>query len=544
MRWMALAFALSATSANAAEARIAADEARLQKAGLKTDGEALLDFFRKHTVRADQQQVRVLIKQLSHRSFSVRRKATNELISLGARAVSQLREATHDTELEVRRRAEDCLHQIQLNSQPELVASAGRLLAVRKPPGAAEALLDFLPSVLEDATLREMHGVLARLTTHDGKTDASVVKALTDEDPVRRAAAAEALCRAGVKDQLGKVKALLRDPNGTVRLHAGLSLLMSGEKEAVPVLIALFEKQPRNDLWPVEDALYRLAQEKAPTLALGETAESKKAFRDAWLGWWKEQGNKVDVLARLKDVRRDFTLVVLLDEGDVLELDSKDQERFRMSNIAFPLDAQTLPGDRVLLAEHGGGRVTERARDGTILWEKAVDEPLVAQRLDTGSTFIASKNAVMEVDREGKVGFSWAPRGGDQVMRAKKLPDGSTAIILHNTQRFLRLDAEGKEMDSFSFNVNVHTFGGRVDVLDDGNVLIPQMYMNKVVEYNSKGTVVREFNVSQPIVATRLPGGNTLITSMNENRAVELDMAGKQVWEYKGKKRVTRVYRR
>src|SRR5207244_8779489 len=172
---------LSATSANAAEARIAADEARLQKAGLKTDGEALLDFFRKHTVRADQQLVRTLVRQLSHRSFSVRRKATNELIGFGARAVSQLREATNDPELEVRRRAEECLRQIQNNSQPELVASAGRLLALRHPAGAAEALLDFLPSVFEDATARELHGVLAKLTVRDSKTDPAVIKALSDE---------------------------------------------------------------------------------------------------------------------------------------------------------------------------------------------------------------------------------------------------------------------------------------------------------------------------------------------------------------------------
>ena len=55
---------------------------------------------------------------------------------------------------------------------------------------------------------------------------------------------------------------------------------------------------------------------------------------------------------------------------------------------------------------------------------------------------------------------------------------------------------------------------------------------------------VKEFTVSQPIVATRLPNGNTLVTSMNENRAVEFDSAGKEVWEYRAKSRVTRVYRR
>src|ERR1700720_2800232 len=111
MRWMALAFTLFAAPANAAEARIAADEARVQKAGLKTDGDALLTFFRERTVRVDQKHIHALVGQLSHRSFSVRRKATNELIAFGARAVPQLREAVRDPELEVRRRAEECLRQ-------------------------------------------------------------------------------------------------------------------------------------------------------------------------------------------------------------------------------------------------------------------------------------------------------------------------------------------------------------------------------------------------------------------------------------------------
>src|SRR5262249_54956986 len=161
--------------------------------------------------------------------------------------------------------------------------------------------------------------------------------------------------------------------------------------------------------------------------------------------------------------------------------------RFRMGKIAFPLDAQTLPGERVLVAEHGGGRVTERLRDGTVLWETKIAEPLVAQRLSNGRTFIAGKNGIMEVDREGKTVFSWSPAGMEQVMRARKLEDGTYAVILHDQQRFIRLDATGKEIDGFAFNVNVHTFGGRVDVQPNGNVLIPQMYMNKVVEYDSKG---------------------------------------------------------
>src|SRR5262245_56541092 len=110
MRWMTLALALMACQASLAgpDAQIAADEARLHKADLKTDADALLQFFKQRTVRADQKQIKTLVTQLSARSFQARQKASKSLVALGARAVPALREAIKDQELEVRRRAEEC----------------------------------------------------------------------------------------------------------------------------------------------------------------------------------------------------------------------------------------------------------------------------------------------------------------------------------------------------------------------------------------------------------------------------------------------------
>jgi hypothetical protein len=136
------------------------------------------------------------------------------------------------------------------------------------------------------------------------------------------------------------------------------------------------------------------------------------------------------------------------------------------------------------------------------------------------------------------------PPDQQQIMRANKLDDGTYAVILNETQEFFRFDAQGKVIDGSRLTVNVHTSGGRVDVQDNGNVLIPVMYQHKVFEFAPGGKVVREFSVRQPIVAARLPNGHTIITSMTDNKAVEFDLAGKQVWEYAGKTRVTRTYRR
>jgi outer membrane protein assembly factor BamB len=92
--------------------------------------------------------------------------------------------------------------------------------------------------------------------------------------------------------------------------------------------------------------------------------------------------------------------------------------------------------------------------------------------------------------------------------------------------------------------VYVQTSGGRIDVLPNGHVLVPELRNNRVVEYDSDGKPVWQVPFNEPIAAVRLANGNTLVTAFNQPRAVELDRAGKEVWEYKSDTRVTRAFRR
>src|SRR5205823_6720960 len=119
----------------------------------------------------------------------------------------------------------------------------------------------------------------------------------------------------------------------------------------------------------------------------------------------------------------------LLDQGEVVNLDGSNRPRWRVGGLQFPLDAQLLPGDRVLVAEHKGDRVTERNAKGDILWEKKVEGPLVAQRLPNGHTFIANRNQLLEFDRDGKEVFTYTRPGGEAIMKAEKLPNGDIGLI-------------------------------------------------------------------------------------------------------------------
>jgi outer membrane protein assembly factor BamB len=309
------------------------------------------------------------------------------------------------------------------------------------------------------------------------------------------------------------------------------------------VLIDLLGQLPSDQTWPIEEILLRLAGDKAPEVSLGPDKESREKCRQAWTAWWKANGDKVD-LARLDGPPPllGYTLLLFLDIGRALEMSKDGKTLWQVERLQFPLDIQLLPNRNILVAEHGGNRVTEReTKTGQVVWEHAIEQPLVAQRLANGNTFIATSSGMIEVTKTGKEVFSYTPPNGEYIMKAEKLRNGEVACIL-SASRFVRLDAHGKEIRSFP--VNVSTSGGRIQVLANGHVLVPEHRFNRVVEYNAHGRPAWSVEVQQPIAAVRLPNGNTLVTSMNEHRAIEFNSEKKEVWDYKAETRVTRAYRR
>ncbi|HVS39600.1 MAG TPA: HEAT repeat domain-containing protein [Gemmataceae bacterium] len=530
------------------------DEDILRDSKTPTDGPGLVEFFRQRQLQpGDEERVKGLILQLGDEDFDKREEASIQLRGLGLRAKQLLLAARHNPNPEIAFRAKECLKEIDEGTVTAAVGAAVRLLARRKPEGAAAALLDFLPAAGEEDMMEQVRLSLVDLAVRDGKADPVLVQALTDASPLKRAAAAFALGRCGLADALPAVRKLQEDPDPLVRYQAAMALAAAHDKTAVPALIDLLDQLPRLECSRVEEVLNRIADDKTgpapPPAALDPDARRK--YRDAWKAWWIAGGMKADA-DRLADAARTngYTLVILLDQNRVLELDRANHPRLDVSQLNFPLDAQLLPNDHILAAEHNGNRVTERDAAGKVVWEKEVDLPLVAQRLPNGNTFIATQMELIEVNKGGGMVSELAPPNGEAVMKAQKLPNGEIAMVVQppgaagtgTGARFVLLSDKGKEERTFP--VNLHYSGGRIDVLPNGNVLIPEADFNRVVELNTKGEVIWTAGANEPIAAVRLANGDTLITTYGEHRAVEVDQDGKEVWEGRRDTRVTRAFRR
>ncbi len=514
---------------------LAQDEQLLRDAHVSPEGPALLTFFRERTLTAAQQaRLGEMVKKLGDDEFDVREKASADLVKAGRLALPLLRPALRNRDAEVARRAADCLREIEQGNDAVLAAAAARVLAARKPDGAAAVLLAYLPAAPDEAAEEAALAALGTVGLRDGQADAALVTALKDRDAARRAAAASVVGRAGA-GQRKAVVPLLEDAEPRVRFGAASALVRAGDKSAVPALIALVEKGTPALSWQAEDLLFRLAGPDAKLPTLGPGADAAKCRR-AWDEWWKEKGDKIDLAKlNLEEAERGLTLVCDVNggprgNGSVWECDRAGKVVWRCDDVNGPIDARVLPGGRVLVAERHANRVTERDRKGAVLWEtKTKSAPVSCERLANGNTFVATEHELTEITRDNKTVYAHTVE--HYVYSATRLRNGHV-LYAHNAQGLVELDAAGKVVRTVPF---AHQGDGGgvwlgVDLLPNGRFLIGVYGENKVVEIDGAGKRLWQADVNTAVFPCRLRNGNTLVPSADGNRVVEVNRDGKEVW--------------
>jgi len=514
----------------------------------KTKGPDLLKEFTKRTLKdEDRDKVMALIKKLGDDKFELREEAEKELVTLAAAAVPLLRQNSGSDNPEIAHRIKKCLQNIGGEKSAALSAVTARLVAIHKPEGAGDALLGYLPFSEDESINQEVRASLAVVAYRNGKADPAVLKALTDKSPIRRGAAAEALCAAGGDEHKEAIRKLFTDEDSSVRLRAEMALANAKDKEAIPPLIALLSDASQEIGNQAEEFLRELAGEGAPTVFLDNTAAGKKKCQEAWDGWWKKNGDKV-VLGRNPAIQHQlgYTLLICINPntgmGELVELGTDHKPRWTIPNLQYPMGCQVLGNNKVLITEHNGMRVTERDFKGAVTWEKRCGtQPVSVQRLSNGNTFIATRGQLMEVDRNGKEVFTYN-RPNQDICEGKKLRNGQYGFVSQNGE-YVRIDSAGKQLKSSRVSA-LQWYGCGIDILPNDRVLYPLYGQNKVVEYDADGKIVWEAQVQLPTSAIRLPNGNTLVASQQTQKVVEVNKAGKVVHEYKGSQFPIRAARR
>jgi hypothetical protein len=473
--------------------------------------------------------------QLRADAFADRENAENDLVARGSRVVALVRGAGREAEPELAARVARCIERGLEGFSDEVVVSAIRLVANRRPPAGAAVLLDFFPDAPTSAIADELRATLRALAVAGGKVDPAVANALSDQIPEKRAIAGVCLLQPAARQHWPAVRKLLDDGDIHVRVAIADAWLGVGNKEAIPTLIAALADLSEREAWPVLERLYGLAGADGPAVQLGGDAQGRGKCRAAWTSWWRSHGEKLDVSHRAAPVARPERnhLTVHVEaratEGSV-ELTGEDgRPLWQLANLAYPLHAQVVGGGRVLVAEYGENRVSERTTRGDVVWRKDLDKPPVAaQRLADGRTFIACRNELLVVDAEGQSRFSrkFAHR---EISTAVARPKGEY-VAFTQAGAILRIDASGKEVARFNAGGTLVLAAG-VDIAENGRILVPLIDKDRVVEFAPDGTVLWQAAAPAPTTVQRLPNGNTLVGSSQSRQILEIDRMGTTVWK-------------
>ncbi len=535
-----------ATRAGELEAEIAFNETLLRAAGHNPDGPGLIAFFRSKVISAaGKVRLQQAVIDLGNDSFRVREKASLELFQAGRLALPFLRPYVTDPDLERARRAEQCIEDIERLPDCAQITAAAQLAAVRKPAGVTEVMLACLPWVDDEPTREAIMTALTRTGLRDGRADPALIEAARDPEPYRRAAAAHVLGRAGMEQRRAAVR-LLADSDVGVRFQAACALVRSGEKLAVPALLAQLTDGPLSHAWQAEDLLCRLAGEQLPGGSPATWDQSgRRKCRDAWESWWKEHANRLDLTrVNLEETFLGLNVIAELDGpgrgGRVWECGPDGKQRWEITNVNRPIDAQVLPGGRILVAEHGNSRVTERDRQGKVLWEHSVSsQPVSVQRLPSGNTFIVTYNELLEVTPANKVVFSLRRPG--MIYNGMKLRNGNV-VYVNSSSQVVELNAAGQEIHLVPVG---NTSGwASVEKLHNGHYLVSLYSARKVVEVNESGKVIWEAAAESPGHATQLRSGNVLVASIEGRKLLEINRTGTVVWQQATQGRPFHVHRR
>ena len=547
----------------AAESPPITDEEALKQAGLSAaDGAKLVEYLRQRTLSdADEGKIKAIIHRFGADEYEDREKASAEVELFGPAAIKPLRDAEKDVDPEVAIRATRALKHMEKVPHAAVAAAAARAVVKAKPPGAAAALLGYLPSADTEGVADDIRAALVALAAPDGRPEPAIVAALADASPVRRAAAYVALVEGGpaaervrIKETYPRVVEAVRKEADTDAKFRGLwaLVLTTRDKEFVGDLIGTIPELPRGRIWQLEELLLQLGGTAPKDGGFGKSPEALAKARDAWQGWWKERAAATD-LAKLdfKPRVQGFTDLVQLDTGfsmsSVARLGPDLKEKWRISGLSSATDLRVLADGRIFIAEQNGPRVTERDQTGKVLSERRMNQPLGLDTLPNGGLLVVCRGQIVEYDKDGNEVQTFT-RPNYDIMAGRRLPGGDTVFVTNTFQgqgpNCHRLDAKLKDMGKSHTLGRVQTYH-TMDVLGDDRILACEF--DRVVEYDLKtGKAGWTYQVPQPTSCQRLPNGNTLIACSGTPNVVEVNPAGEVVWDYslKAGQRVTRAYRR
>jgi hypothetical protein len=405
-----------------------------------------------------------------------------------------------------------------------------RLITLVRPANAIEIILAYIPSCNDD-NIQNLLGECLGLYLNDQNTiHPALIAASTSSIEEIRTFAGRVLAQSPNEIAQKTCTTLLSDSSIRVRFEVARESIKNQNKSAIPALIELMTKVPAEKVEAIDQTLRAIAKDKSP-----ESKNDSKVDAVAWNTWWQKEGTQLVLTPGLKnqEALKNFLVVESFNQekksGRVFLITPSGKTLWEIANLSNPTDALLLPNNKILITEQGANRITERDTKGNISWEKSATNPFLSQRLSNGNIFIASRNKIVEVGRNGNEIFSFS-YPNETILAACKTRTNEYALLSYNGV-FLKLDSKGNEVSKsrIPFPTNFGINGGAITQNDRVLVSIPTL--NKIMEFNFSGQATWESTITMPGIPTKLPNGNVVAPSLNGSKIVEIQMDGKIIYE-------------
>lgn len=215
--------------------------------------------------------------------------------------------------------------------------------------------------------------------------------------------------------------------------------------------------------------------------------------------------------------------------------------------------ASTSQAERLVLAgaSYGKNILAICDADGKVLWSYKTAGPQEGrghaghhdvQLLPNGNIlFHDTWTKLTEITLDKKVVWTYdsATMNGNtgkhvEVHAFTRLPNGNTVIVESGVGRIIEVDSAGKLVHQFPLKQGGTQFTRLMRMTPAGTFLVCSEQPGVVTEYNSQGEVIWDYLIKTRVYgAIRLKNGNTLIASGSGNSVVEVSPEKQVVWEIK-----------
>lgn len=490
------------------------------------------------------------VLELGNENFEIREQASKELLKLNNLAIFELKKALKSNDVEVVKRASDCLEKISPNESTALKCAVIRLLGKSDP----RLVFEYFSKIAETPELDLMTSeAILDAFNSSIKTNTSLVKLLEDfpgpKNPNARIIIARTLAKGNPKGPA--FKKLAENDAPIIRANAALALLQEKDKNAVGLLISLLSELKTNQMAPIACMLNELIEDKNSEMEIKKKNPSSIAIKNSLQEAWNKKNNHLElsryspvqlmprrILVSLAEVNLSGKICSLNPDGSISEI-------FRCPSYAS--HAHAINHSLILLIEKSRGQLVVNNAGETLERNSPLISVLAINIDETGKRQILNRQNLTVMDHTNKVLQNIEFK--NDCLTGTRLTNGDYAVIFKDNSLVI---LNGKDLNkvkaTFSLGPKESArtiLGHQIEVTKSGSLLVPEQSGKIIKEYDQTGKLLKTINSNINTVGSTIYGqtfiintnGNYLMGTSRGQTIIELNSDGMEIrnWDLNSK---------